>query len=175
MCIRDSFYPNSGLTLTEIIDGTSQTLMAAEVKAWTPYMRNGGPGTADLPQTPADVAAIAATAVQFKNTGHTEWPDGRVHHTGITTTLRPNAYVPFVYEGTEYDIDYNSWQEGRDGRAGNSTYAAITTRSFHPGIIQAVMMDGSVQAISEDIELSVWRALGTTFGHEVIDTEDAGF
>ena len=170
-----TFFPNSGLSLGDCIDGTSQTLLAAEVKAWTPYMRNGGPGNADIPQTVGDVQAAAATGVQFKNTGHTEWPDGRVHHSGITTTLTPNTKVPFVYDGTEYDVDYNSWQEGKDGINGSPTYASITTRSFHTGVIQAALMDGSVQAIANEIDLEVWRALGTRAGREVISSDDLNF
>ena len=38
------FYPNSFLTFASVTDGTSSTLLAAEVKAWTAYQRNGGTG-----------------------------------------------------------------------------------------------------------------------------------
>ena len=169
------FFPNAGLTLGDCIDGTSQTLLAAEVKAWTPYTRNGGPGNVATPQTVDDVLAAVATGVQFKNTGHTEWPDGRVHHTGFTTTLTPNTRVPYVHEGQEYDVDYNSWQEGKNGSEGNPSYASITSRSFHTGIVQAALMDGSVQAFSNDIDLEIWRALGTRFGGEVLSAEDLNF
>lgn len=167
-----AFYPNSNLSLSDFFDGTSNTLMAAEVKAWTAYVRNGGPATTAIPQTVADVQAAVATGVQFKNTGHTEWPDGRVHHTGMTTTLRPNTVVPHTHAGQLYDVDYNSWQEGKNGSSGNATYAAITSRSFHPGMVQAAMMDGSVQTISNDIELHTWRALGTRIGREVVSPDD---
>ena len=64
------------------------------------------------------------------------------------------------------------WQEGRDGRAGHPTYASITSRSFHPGIVQAGMMDGSVHVFSEEVDLRVWRALGTRAGREVLGDDD---
>ena len=34
------------------------------------------------------------------------------------------------------DADYNSWQEGKDGTSGKPTYAMITSRSYHAGVVQ---------------------------------------
>ncbi len=167
-----AFYPNSGIGLSDFIDGTSHTLLAGEVKAWTPYLRNGGPPTTLTPAGVSDVQAAVATAGQFKSTGHTEWPDGRVHHTGITTTLTPNTFVPYTRNGQVLDVDYNSWQEGKNGNAGPPTYAAITSRSYHPGAVHVAMMDGSVRSVASEIDLSVWRALGTRHGREVVGEDD---
>ena len=50
-------------------------------------------------------------------------------------------------------------QEGKS--ATQRTYAAVTSRSYHPGVVQVVMLDGSVRSASETIELGVWRALGS--------------
>ena len=165
------FYPNSFLRFRDCFDGTSTTLLAAEVKAWTPYMRNGGPPSIATPDDAAAVGLIAASGTQFKNTGHTEWPDGRVHHTGMTTTLTPNTQVNFVHSGSEYDIDYNSWQEGRDGIAGQATYAAVTSRSHHAGLVQVAFVDGSVTSITDSIELAIWRGMGTRANREVVQRE----
>ena len=110
--------------------------------------------------------------MQFKKTGHTEWPDGRVHHTGFTATLPPNSYVGVDINGEILDCDFNSWQEGKNGSAGNPTYAIVTSRGFHPGIVQAAMMDGSVQGFSDSIRLEVWRALATRNGNEVISDDE---
>ncbi len=164
------FFPNSELNFGSIVDGSSNTILAAEVKAWTPYLRNGGPPTNLIPATPAEAATIAASGGQFKNTGHTEWPDGRVHHSGVTTTLQPNSVVPYTSGGTTLDVDYNSWQEGKNGRQGNPTYAIITSRSFHPQIVNIVLADGSVRTVQESINLHTWRALGTRNGGEPAGT-----
>ena len=165
------FYPNSNLRLAKVTDGTSKTLLAAEVKAWTQYTRNGGPSTTDIPNTVEEAAAIVASGPDEKNTGHTEWPDGRVHHTGITATMTPNTFVPYTNkDGQEVDADFNSWQEGKNGSAGNPTYAMITSRSFHPGVVQAALVDGSVQTVSDDVALDVWRAAATRAGGEVGDS-----
>ncbi len=165
-----TFYPNSNLTLARFTDGTSNTMLCAEVKAWTPYTRNGGPATNKIPNTIEAAAAAVASGAQEKTTGHTEWPDGRVHHTGFTATMTPNTRVPFTNaQGEEVDADYNSWQEGKNGNAGNPTYAIVTSRSFHPGLVQAALVDGSVQTINDGIDLTVWRALATRDGGRVAD------
>lgn len=163
-----AFYPNSHVPLASFLDGTSQTVLAAEVKAWQPYTRNGGPSRTAIPNDAASAAPVVASGAQFKDTGHTEWPDGRVHHTGFTAVLPPNTAVPYTSGGLTWDADYNSWQEGLNGSAGVTTYAVITSRSYHPGTVQAALVDGSVRSIPQTIDLGVWRALATRAGGEVM-------
>lgn len=166
-----AFFPNARLTMANFQrDGTSHTLLAAEVHAWQPYFRNAGPSQTTIPNSPAEAAALisGSSGTQFKNTGHTEWPDGRVHHTGFTVTLTPNSVVPVTHNGQTLDVDYNSWQEGKNGSAGNPTYAIITSRSYHTDSVNVVLMDGSVQTVNDNVALSVWRALGTRDGGEII-------
>ncbi|MCA9080063.1 MAG: DUF1559 domain-containing protein [Planctomycetaceae bacterium] len=162
------FFPNASLSFRDVTDGTSNTLMASEVKAWQDYTRNGGPGSTTVPLDPGDAAAQVATGVEYKNTGHTEWADGRVHHQGFTTTVTPNSVIPYNNSGTIVDADYNSWQEGKNGSAGSPSYAVVTSRSYHEGIVQSLLADGSARSISENIDLRIWRALGTRGGGEVV-------
>ncbi len=166
-----AFFPNSRLTLGKISDGTSKTLLCAEVKAWTAYTRNGGPASTAIPNSIAEAITAVASGAQEKGTGHTEWPDGRVHHTGFTATLQPNTFVPYTNgEGQEVDADFNSWQEGKNGNMGSPTYAMITSRSHHEGQVQVGLIDGSVQSISNDVQLEVWRAYATRAGQEVSES-----
>jgi prepilin-type N-terminal cleavage/methylation domain-containing protein len=165
------FYPNAFLRFRDCLDGSSNTLLLSEVKAWNPYVRNGGPSVTTIPQTIPELQAILPSAPDFKDTGHTEWPDGRVHHTGITTTMTPNSRVLRTVAGVERDMDFNSWQEGRDGNAGQPTYAAITSRSLHVGLVQAGRVDGSVSSFTDSIDQKIWRALSTRAGREVISPE----
>ena len=160
---------NSDLTSARIVDGLSNTLCVSEVKAFTPYIRN----TADPgPVAPINPGAFNGMTGQLKLgpntndcTGHTEWCDGRVHHSGFTTTFTPNTMVPYLSGGKTYDIDFNSRQEGQS--ATQPTYAAITARSYHSGgVVNAALMDGSVRSISKSISLRVWRAAGTRVGGE---------
>lgn len=161
-------HPNSKFSFAAFSDGTSNTLLAGEVKAWTPYRRNGGPPTVVIPANVADAEVVVASGAEFKDTGHTEWPDGRVHHEGFTTTLPPNSNVRCVNAGVTYDCDFNSWQEGKNGTSGQPSYAIITSRSYHTGIVQVALVDGSARTISNNIDLGVWRSLGTRSGGEVI-------
>jgi prepilin-type N-terminal cleavage/methylation domain-containing protein len=169
------FFPNSNLRLGQVTDGLSKTLCGAEVKAFTPYVRNtsdpGGSHPATAP--PAEPTAIAGLAAggdaklgpsTNECTGHTEWPDGRVHHTGFTTTFPPNTRVSFTKDGRGYDIDYNSRQEGTNGSA--KTFAAITSRSYHPRAVNVSCLDGSVRSVADDIDAAVWRATSTRAGGE---------
>lgn len=165
-----AFAPNASHSFSAVRDGTSNTLLVSEVKAWTPYRRNGGPPFTSVP-TIGEFASVVASATEWKDTGHTEWADGRVHHQGFTTTYNPNTATP-CYNGTALhaECDYNSWQEGRKGLSGVATFASVTSRSYHTGTVNVALVDGSVRTISENISLSVWRALGTRMGREVVDS-----
>lgn len=164
-----AFFPNSFLRLAQIEDGTSKTLLAAEVKAWTHYTRNGGPSGTQIPENAAQASSQVAAGAEYKDTGHTEWPDGRVHHTGFTATLPPNTMVRYERDGQVLDADFNSWQEGKGGLANTTpSYAIITSRSYHPGGVQVAMLDGSGQSIGDDIDILVWRAKSTRAGGETV-------
>jgi hypothetical protein len=125
-----------------------------------------------MPRGKSEAENVVASGIQFKDTGHTEWPDGRVHHTGFTVTLPPNSDVHHTSAGRHYEqMDFNSWQEGKNGISGNPTYAMITSRSYHIGLVQVAKVDGSVSSITDSIELEVWHALGTRDGREVVKGE----
>ncbi len=53
-------------------------------------------------------------------------------------------------------------------RNGVPTFAAVTARSYHPGGVQTLMADGSVRFTSDTIDGTVWRAMGTVAGGEVL-------
>ena len=160
------FVVNRPLRLASITDGTSNTLGMSEVKAFTPYLRDGGiPATVTpTPNQPEDIALLGG---EFKSeSGHTEWVDARVHQTGFTTTFPPNQFVAYSSNGLTYDIDFNSMREGRSTTL--PTHAAITSRSYHTGGVNSLFMDGSVRFVAQTIERQIWRALGTRESGEVI-------
>ncbi len=147
-------------------DGLSNTLGFAEVKAYTPYLRDGGTPAAAATPPPVDPAAVAGYGGSFRtDSGHTEWVDARVHQTGFTTTFPPNTRVPYTAGGKLYDIDFNSSREGTTAAA--PTLAAVTSRSYHTGGVNALLMDGSVRFVRDAIPTDTWRPLGTPAGGEV--------
>ena len=150
-------------------DGLSNTLGATDVKAFTSYIRNSNSYDSAMPSS---VTHFLSATGQLKlgsgtqkNTGHSVWTDGRVHHAGMTVTYTPNSVVPYIVNGQEFDIDFNSQQEGRDLL--NPTYAAVTARSWHPGGVNISRMDGSVSFLSDNIDLQVWRASGSISDGEI--------
>lgn len=168
-----AIFTNSRTKPRDFRDGLSNTLMASEVKGYTPYVRNA-PATSTIPAMPTDICPLISGG-QAKlgqdlqqNSGHTEWVDGKVHHAGFTTTFTPNSKVLCASGGFQYDLDFNSQQEGSSPTA--KSYAAVTSRSYHPGIVISAMMDGSVRSFTDTVDLAIWRALSTRAGGEPVST-----
>ncbi len=162
-----AFAPNRCFRPAEIADGLSSTLGAAEGKAYQPNMWDTGkPATVGM-APPANIAAVGQYfGGTFDSNGHTEWVEGDVHETGFTTTFTPNTKVTFVSGGQTFDVDVTSQRDGESITL--PTYAAVTSRSFHPNFVNVSLMDGSVRAVSSTIDLQVWRALGTRNGGESV-------
>ena len=157
-----AFYPGSKLKSGKFIDGMSKTIAFAEVKAWNPYFRNAG---LDSPE-PVAASQLASLGGDFKtNSGHTESLDGRAHQTAATGLFAPNTKAPFTSEEIAYDVDWTNQQEGKSATV--ATYAAVTSRSYHGSGVNIVRMDGSVEFITNDIDLPVWQAMFTRNGGEV--------
>lgn len=149
----------------DVLDGLSNTLGFGEVKSWRPYFRDAEiAGTIPIPEDPAEICALAGSFKQ--NSGHTEWVDGRVHQSGFTTTFAPNQKVLCENGGVAYDVDFTNIREGRTTTA--TTYAAVTSRSYHTGGVNVALMDGSVRFVTESIDLPLWRNLSTRAGGELV-------
>ena len=167
-----AFHPNSGYTPASFTDGLSNTLAASEAKAYTPYVRNVSADPGPTPpvdpafnaDAPGDGCCVGPDLQQ--NTGHTEWADGLCQQSGFTTTFSPNTQIPHTAAGKVYDIDYVSWREGT--HATRVAYAALPARSYHTGIVNVLLMDGSVRSAGENVNQVIWRTLGTRAGGEVV-------
>lgn len=162
------FAVNKPMRPSRIEDGLSKTLGIAEVKANQAILRDGNaPNTmgAPLPQTPQDVFNFGGTF--DPELCHSEWVNGMYVQTGMSTVFPPNTPMLYTHNGATTDTDFMS------SRLGISTtvlsYGAVISRSFHSGIVQYVLMDGSVQTASNEIERDVWQALGTRAGGETVN------
>ncbi len=161
-----AFAPNRKMKPSDITDGLSNTLAASETKAYQANLWDSKtPATIGV-VAPANTAALVTyLGGTFDENGHTEWVEGDVHETGFTTTFTPNTKVSYVNAGITYDIDFTSMRDGESITL--PTYAAITARSFHTGVVNSLFMDGSVRPIANAISLIPWRAMGTRAGGEV--------
>jgi len=166
-CGDGAFRVNRRGRFADIQDGTSNTLGMAEVKAYTPYTRDGGNPSAMGTTAPTDPTTVGGYGGSFKaDSGHTEWVDARAHQSGVTTTLSPNTRVPFSNGGVNYDIDFSSSREGLT--TNRPTFAAVTSRSHHTNGVNILLMDGSVRFVNNAVSPTTWRALGTIAGGEVV-------
>ncbi len=157
-----AFGPNASTGMRDFIDGTSNSIAMSEVKAWQYYLRDAG-GTPAMPASPNGVSALGGS---LRNSGHNEWVDSRANQSAFTTTFVPNSKCPHNDAGTIRDVDFVSSREGISATA--ETFGVFTSRSHHVGIVQSLLMDGAVRSTSENIDINVWRALGTRAGGEVV-------
>ena len=161
-----AFQVNVGAKFRNFSDGTTTTLMLAEVKGWTPYFRDQPTTQTTPPTTPAEICGLGGAFK--KDTGHTEWVDGRAHQSGFTALFPPNTRVECVQGGVPYDVDWTSSREGISPT--ERTYTSATARSYHSGnVVNVAMMDASVHAVTGDIDPLVWRSLATRSGGEVAE------
>ena len=117
------------------------------------------------PVAAADVIAYGGTL--DPDGGHSQWIDGNVPQSGFTTVFTPNSLTPYTDpSGATVNVNFTSMTENASRDL--PTYAAITARSYHPGLVNVFLMDGAVRAVGDNISLEVWRALGTRSSGEVV-------
>ena len=168
---RGMFAPNKSRRVAEITDGTSNTLMASDVKVYSPLCRSStgtppgmSPTAVPLPDAdPYTVLADYKSCAPGK--GHTFWADGNTHETSMTTAWTPNRNI--TNSASIGELDY----ETRLIVQGGPTYAAMLARSYHPGGVNVMLGDGSVRFIKNTINGMNWRALGTPQGGEVLSAD----
>ncbi len=81
------------------------------------------------------------------------WIDGRPFFTGLSTVLAPNEPAC-----THVNEDWN--------------WGIWTASSRHTAVAQFCFADGSVHALSDQIDEAIYQALGTKAGREVIDNDE---
>ncbi len=169
---------NMSRKISEMTDGTSQTLLASEARTWSYERRcfGGGtpqylPGLSDpnnLP-TPQNSPAVYAASLQncTNSVGQSRdrWVNGDVAFGGFTSALTPN-YQAMVNPGRP-----NEDLVSADENNGGPTFAAVTARSYHPAGVNTLFCDGSVHFIKDSISAVNWRALSTMNGGEVLSAD----
>jgi prepilin-type N-terminal cleavage/methylation domain-containing protein/prepilin-type processing-associated H-X9-DG protein len=175
---RSAFAVNTSRRLATFTDGLSGTVVCAEVKAQQPEFRScfadgsGGtlpglsnPAVIPDPGSSAAIVAGASPPCALKIMAHSTWANGNSDDDGFTTALPPNTQV---LVGTPVnDMDLHTINESDGG----PTWAAVTSRSYHPGGVNALFGDGSVRFVKSSVSGVIWRALGTIRSGEVISAD----
>ena len=156
-----TFLHGRATRIAEIVDGTSHTAMFSEraqgdadKSQYTPFTDLWGIN-APVQETVAlsnycTQAASANPDSTFSYSGET-WLLGGWLHTWYNHVHTPNSVIP--------DCSLGSCCTG----GGESIVAA---RSWHPGFVFAANCDGAVRAVSQSVDLNVWKAAGTRYGKE---------
>ena len=187
----------ASIRIAAVRDGTGQTLMFSEtcrpdgtLDVQTGFARNLDPIA--ILEDPINNCLLAVTLPNDRGSYDADnnqityqrgdrMPDGGVTKTGFNTILPPNS--PSCQGQGDNGQNHDSNGNG-----------VVSAGSRHPGIIQAVMVDGSVQTISEGVDTSdfrtdgaplptnrgphgrsrfgVWGALGSRAGGEIVSGDD---
>lgn len=155
------FYYLSRCNAASFLDGMSQTVMFSE--------KIRGQGQPDPksdmyvipPQTSLAATYSTCQAVPASGTPLTsKW--------GYSWVMGENCCTQYNHVATP-----NSKSCGGPGFPGSMTNMAmqVSANSRHTGGVHGMMADGSIRFVSENIDLNVWRALGTRAGGEAVSQE----
>ena len=134
----------SKVRIRDVTDGTSNTLLCSEVRIGFPHRRSNpsesGPNTSlgrifTCPQNGN------REGNSFRQTGNSWFYGERPNSVVFTTHVGPNSRL--------YDC------------GSNTDRAMFAARSSHVGGVQCTLADGSVRFASENIDLGVWKFLGS--------------
>jgi prepilin-type N-terminal cleavage/methylation domain-containing protein/prepilin-type processing-associated H-X9-DG protein len=159
------FMAGTGLRITDITDGTSNTAMMSESLLGDGPENASGPIPAS-PQTVyaytgfgtplSDAACASATQWNVSNRRGFMWATGEMRCGSYNHYYPPNA--------AQYDCVTNDL----------TTYTAMAfraARSRHPGGVNVLLGDGSVHFVPQSVSLTTWRALATRSGGEVLGND----
>ncbi len=139
---RGVFDINFGAKFSQVPDGTSKTLAMMEMR-----------------QTPSeDVSAVDRRARIW---------NGEVSGTyQLMTRFTPNSQDP---DSDKSSTCVNLEAQGLPCQSVGAGSAYLTSRSNHPGGVNVVLCDSSVQFVNDNIEPLVWIAASTRNGEEVTE------
>ncbi len=117
------------------------------------------PGLFDPDQAVRYCAELSLSHPQ-ESRGGESWLISGLHFTNYNHCATPNSRVP--------DCSLNS-DDLRPLIFRINEQGIFKATSYHPGGVNAVLMDGSVQFFRNGVDVRVWRALSTRNGGEVVE------
>jgi prepilin-type processing-associated H-X9-DG protein len=142
---RAAFGINSSANLAEITDGTSQTMIFGEYLTGLPQN-----------EAPDDLRGV-------------HWIDVP-GMSQLYTHAAPNSAQPDLFNPSARFCppSYNRPDLNLPCGGGSVNEMTAASRSRHPGGVNVLKADGSVDFVSQNINLATWQAMGSISGGEVI-------
>jgi prepilin-type N-terminal cleavage/methylation domain-containing protein/prepilin-type processing-associated H-X9-DG protein len=175
------FYVNSATTFAEITDGASNTLAFSESLLGQETLRDAETGfTGATPERSYKfVLGFSSTPdlTDFKCSGSQNFnssvatgndPRGFAWASGEYRCATYNHY--YLPNSSDLDCITSVTVDPTPPPAKPKLYSAYgwrTARSLHPGGVNAAYADGSCRAITNEVDLMVWRSLGTRASDEL--------
>ena len=155
------FFDRSSTAFRDVVDGLSQTAAFAETTKGTGIDATATPGAGAGPdprtQTLQGPTGIPVTddfcrgiATRGGQRGR-EWARGSFVLASFNHYLTPNSRTPDCLSGNH---------RGR-----------FAARSYHPGGVNVLFLDGHVQFVKDAVGLATWRAIATGAGGEVVSAD----
>jgi prepilin-type N-terminal cleavage/methylation domain-containing protein/prepilin-type processing-associated H-X9-DG protein len=138
-----AFQINRAKPLSEITDGTSNTVAASEVIS-SPYTGDGS--LEDVRGLWGESSAMGASSYTHHYT-----PNSSAGDNIVDGLCQSDTGLPCI---------------GTAGSDGTLEYASA--RSRHPGGVNVVFVDGHVSFYGDVVDLSMWQALATIAGNELV-------
>jgi len=173
------FYENSRTTPASFPDGLSNTVAVTETVRSAPsstyandplgvFLVTGNNSTTGPPiSSDADYQTLClslpSTTTQFQATRGVRWHYGAPGHSLYNHLRPPNSRLPDCRGGLPHSTRADplwSWLS-----------LNIAARSKHPGGVNSLLADGHVQFVKDSIDVSVWQALGSRNGGEVVSAD----
>jgi prepilin-type N-terminal cleavage/methylation domain-containing protein len=174
------FHDNGGVTIGDVTDGTSNTVMYSErivgddqgsiINNPQQYFHPSGIDKNDTDNTIANILAKCQAAVllpsEFDDAGEwrTEmgytagtdpaWMFGTYLCSHYNHVLPPNPELPDCGVGSIPDSPHE--------------VAIVSARSYHPGSVFTAMADGSVRSFADGVSTVLWQGVGTRSGGEIL-------
>jgi prepilin-type N-terminal cleavage/methylation domain-containing protein/prepilin-type processing-associated H-X9-DG protein len=143
VALDGTFYVQSRTKITDMTDGTSNTLIGSEIRL-----------------APED---RSATTQQLGNDLRGRYSNAWTGNILFSTLNPPNTSVPDA-QSVNCVLNFpHAPCTNQAGDPGNALYA----RSYHSGGVNALLGDGSVRFIQNNVNAAVYRALGSRAGGEV--------
>ena len=168
--------PLGAIGLASCSDGASNTLLIAEVASGPLATAYGRTRVSECYRM-SDIYLNAPIQVSVDSCNAVDWQSGTIPWGG---KWRFKGY-PWL-EGSLWRTWFNTIRTPNqtcctdgikepDGGSNHWWFTMKPASSYHPGVVNAALADGSVKTFKETIDRATWMALSTRDGGEVISTD----